>query len=130
MRIPECSYLENLDWNPDVDIRQGQIDLDQIFWLRDLPWTGVGVSGGFIVSSLCGTVNSEQDIDLYVLDFNILGNLIQHFVRDSSRFTNLCSKNIPTRLFNFNFEITRPTTLTNHLFWTMRTCHPSSDLLI
>ena len=73
--------MENLDWKPDVDICKGQINLDQIFWLRDLPWAGVGVSGGFLVSSLCGTLSADQDIDLYVLNFDILGNLIQHFVR-------------------------------------------------
>lgn len=82
IRIPPSSYDENLDWTPDVDICGGEIDLNQNFWLRDLPWSGVGISGGFIVSSLTGTLTEDQDIDLYVLDFNILDNLIKHFVRE------------------------------------------------
>ena len=117
MRIPECSYLENLNWNPDVDIRQGQIDLDQIFWLRDLPWTGVGVSGGFLVSSLCGTVNSEQDIDLYVFDFDILGNLIQHFVRAVPDLQIYAPKTYEHGFSILTLKSQGQRPLQNHLFW-------------
>lgn len=81
IRVPQSSYQKDFEWQSNVDIFKGQIDLNQNFWLHDLPWSGVGVAGGFVVSSLVGALTDEQDIDLWVLNFDVFSNLIQHFAQ-------------------------------------------------
>jgi hypothetical protein len=53
-------------------IWDGVINFDESFWLKDFPWTefNVGLAGGFLVSSLQGILQQDQDIDLYILDTN------------------------------------------------------------
>lgn len=68
------------------NIWNGQIDWNKSFWLKDFPWKkyNVGVAGGFIVSSLQGILEDDQDIDLYILDPHEKYDIVKYFINKFS----------------------------------------------
>ena len=66
---------------PGFSVKTGSIDLSTSFWLKNFPWNifDVGIAGGYILSSLQGTLNITQDINLYLLDDEQLNDLLTYF---------------------------------------------------
>ena len=65
-----------------ANIKNAAIDWSTTFWLHNFPWSefNIGIAGGFVISSLQGILEPDQDIDVYVLDWRQLKAILTYFL--------------------------------------------------